>query len=419
MLGALGALGADGSKVGESGSIEDVGDGLYWDPFDEGIKADPHRVWKRLRDEAPVYYNNRYDFWALSRFDDVDAAHRDPTTYSSAHGTVLELMSEEKLGGGLMIFMDPPEHTSLRRLVSRSFTPRRMATLEEEIRDVCIGLLDAQIGSSSFDLVQDYGARIPATIIAALLGVPNEDREMVRSAIDATFHLEPDVGMANDQSSAAMATLHTYIREQMQDRLVRPRDDMLTELVEGEIGESDGSTRRLTMDEATMFAILLASAGTETVARLIGWAGLVLDDYEDQRAELATDPSLIPAAVEELLRFEAPSPVQGRWSTRSITLHGTTIPINSKVLLLTGSAGRDDRHFKDADRLDIHRRIDHHLSFGYGVHFCLGASLARVEGRIALEELFKRFPSWEVDRQRMVALYTSTVRGYSKLPIAV
>ncbi len=194
---------------------------------------------------------------------------------------------------------------------------------------------------------------------------------------------------------------------------------MFTDLLEGEILDDDGQKRRLTFEEATMFSLLLASAGTETVARLIGWAGVVLAANPDQRAELVADSALIPNAVEELLRYEAPSPVQGRWTTREVELHGQTIPSDSKVLLITGSAGRDERTFPDADHFDIHRKMDHHVSFGYGIHFCLGAALARLEGRIALEETLRRFPEWSVDLEKAVPLHTSTVRGYTKLPISV
>jgi cytochrome P450 len=391
---------------------------LTWDPISEEYKDDPHAVWRRLRDEAPVYYNPAHNFYALSRFVDVDAAHRDPKTFSSAHGTVLELMGPDILGG-MMIFTDPPDHTRLRRLVSKAFTPRRMAVLEEEIRALCAGLLDPLVGRGTIDYVQDFGARIPAIVIAALLGVESERREEMRELIDGIFHLDPETGMVNDVSADYMFKLYAYIGVELEDRQSSPRDDMLTDLVQGEIVDDDGQLRRLTFEEASMFSLLLASAGTETVARLIGWAGLVLAENPDQRAELVADPTLIPNAVEELLRYEAPSPVQGRWTTKDVEFHGQVIPSDSKVLLITGSAGRDERTFSDADRFDIRRKMDHHVSFGMGIHFCLGAALARLEGRIALEETLRRFPEWTVDTKNAVPLHTSTVRGYQKLPIIV
>lgn len=393
-------------------------DELSWDPFDVEIDAQPYEVWRRLRDEAPVYRNDRYDFWALSRYDDVEAAHRDPVTFSSAHGTVLEFMGPKPLHTGMLIFMDPPEHTAHRTLVSRAFTPRRISGLEPHVRELCGQLLDRWEPGAPFDLVEDFGAQLPSLVITELLGVDLADRTMVKAWIDKVFHIEPGIGMVNDVSFAAGIDLHRYLAEQLERRRAEPRDDLLTALVEAEVPGVDGAPERLTIDAAARFANLLISAGTETVARLIGWAGVLLDRHPDQRADLAADPTLIPNAVEELLRYEAPSPVQGRWTTTEVTLHGVTIPTDSKVLLLTGSAGRDERRYPDADRFDVHRHFDRQVSFGYGIHFCLGAALARLEGRVALEELLARHPAWEVDRAGAVQLHTSTVRGWSRLPVA-
>jgi cytochrome P450 len=401
-------------------SLNDHGRDLYWDPFETSLRVDPYPNWKRLRDEAPAYYNERYDFWALSRFTDVDAAHRDAKLFSSAHGTVLEIMTHDQFSrDGMMIFLDPPDHTRLRRLVSKAFTPRRIAELEGSIRELCIRLLDERRGEATWDYVQQFGAILPASVIATLLGVPDQDQEEVRSMIDQIFHIEPGVGMINDTSIIAMAGLHGYVSEQLRDRRAHPRDDLLTDLVEAEIVDETGVPRHLTLEEGASFAVLLVSAGTETVARLIGWAGLHLAGHPDQRRELASDTSLIPNAVEELLRYESPSPVQGRWTTAAVELHGHVIPADSKVLLLTGSAGRDERTFPDADRFDIHRQMERHVSFGYGIHLCLGAALARMEGRISIEETVKRYPDWEVDTDNAVLLFTSTVRGFSQLPISV
>jgi cytochrome P450 len=390
---------------------------LWWDPFDTEIDRDPYEIWRRLRDEAPLYRNDHYDFWALSRFADVEVAHRDPVTFCSGHGTVLELMRAEPFDTGQMIFVDPPEHTRLRALASRAFTPRRVSQLEQHIRDLCGELLEPHRETGTFDFVQDFGALLPARVIAALLGVPPEEREDVRHHIDQTFHIEPGVGMINDVSLAAQIWLHEYLADQIQQRRREPVDDMLTDLAHSEITEDDGEVRRLTDQQAADFANLLVSAGTETVARLLGFAAVVLATHPDQRAELAADATLLPNAVEELLRFEAPSPVQGRWTTRDVELHDEVVPAGSKVLLLTGAADRDERKFPDPDRFDIHRRIDHHVAFGYGIHFCLGAALARMEGRIALEETLARFPEWSVDHSRIVRLHTSTVRGYSSVPV--
>jgi len=382
---------------------------VHWDPFDVELDTDPHPTWKRMRDDAPVYRNEEYDFYALSRYHDVEAAHRDPATFSSARGTVLELMGHDLSSTGQIIFLDPPAHTELRHLVSRAFTPRRTAALEERVRGLCADMLDAQRDRDGFDYVQDFGAKLPSMVISSLLGVPDEDQETFRHHVDGIFHIEPGVGMVNDKSIAAGAAIHRYLAGLIDERTLEPRDDLLTALAQA------GLSRRA----ATDFATLLLSAGTETVAKLLGWAAVALAAHPDQRAELARDPSLIPNAVEELLRYEAPSPVQGRWTTRDVELHDTTIPANSKVLLLTGSAGRDERVFPDADRFDIHRELHNHVSFGYGIHYCVGAALARLEGRVALRETLLRYPAWEVDHDRAVRQHTSTVRGYARVPIIV
>jgi cytochrome P450 len=381
---------------------------LYWDPLDVDIDAAPYEVWRRLRDEAPVYRNDRYDFWALSRYDDVESAHRDAATFMSSHGTVLEMMSPEPFPSGMMIFQDPPEHTRLRSLVSRAFTPRRMAGLEVHIRELCAGLLAPWADGEGFDFVVDFGAALPSMVICELMGVPAADRVWVKDRIDTTFHIEPDVGMLNEVSLTARIELDGYLTALLKDRGERPGDDLLSGLVQAD----------LTLRECADFANLLVSAGTETVARLLGWAAVVLEEHADQRAELAADPALLPGAVEELLRYEAPSPVQGRWTSREVERHGVTIPAGAKVLLITGSAGRDERRYPDAERFDVHRRFDQHVSFGYGIHFCIGAALARLEGRVALEEVLARHPDWTVDHDRAVRLHTSTVRGWERVPVA-
>jgi cytochrome P450 len=392
---------------------------LYWDPFSPELRDDPYPLWKRLRDEAPLYYNDRHDFWVLTRFHDIEQAHRDVETYSSSHGTTLESMSREPMADtGLIIALDPPRHTMLRRLVSRAFTTRRVSMLENRIRSVCAELLDPHIGAGTFDYVQDFSAILPPTIISALLGVPEQDQEKLRHLVDDVFAIdESGIGMTGEVSKNAIVELFGYLGSQFADRKTHPREDMFTELLQAEITDESGTVRRLTDQELVSFGLLLFAAGSETVARHLGWLASVLPDYPDQRAELAKDFSLIPNTIEEILRLEAPSPVQGRWVTKDVTLHGATIPANSRAVLLTGSAGRDERKYDHPDVLDIHRKVDLHLAFGYGVHFCLGAALARMEGRIGLEETFKRWPEWQVDRDNAVLLYTSTVRGPLKLPV--
>jgi cytochrome P450 len=393
-------------------------DSLYWDPFDPALRDDPYPLWRRLRDVAPIWHNDRHDFWVLSRFADVEAAHRDVTTFSSAHGIVLDRMAPEPVESGMLILNDPPRHSLLRALVSRAFTPRRIAVLEERIRKLCRDLLEAQRGNEEFDYVQDFGAIVPPTVISMLLGVPDADQEHLRHKVDDLFSIEGDAGDVNDTVMNAAIEVHGYLSELLDERRRHPSDDMLTSLTQAEITD-DGRPRPLSQDEAVDFAILIFTAGTETVARLLGWAGLVLAEHPDQRSDLTSDPGLIPGAIEELLRYEAPSPVQGRFTTRDVDLHGQTVPRGSKVALLTGSAGRDERKYEEPDRFDIRRHIELHLGFGYGIHFCLGATLARVEGRIALEETLAAFPEWQVDHDHAELLYTHTVRGYKRLPIRV
>jgi cytochrome P450 len=388
---------------------------LYWDPLDEGLDDDPHPVWRRLRDEAPLYRNDRYGFWALSRYADVEAAHRDPVVFSSGHGTVLELMDSDMSGTGQIIFMDPPAHTILRTLVSRAFTPRRMAKLDEHIRDICADLLDPLVGRDEFDYVQDFAAQVPSRVIAELVGVPEDEREEQRKNIDAVFHIEPGVGMINEVSLNAQIALHTYLSGLIERKKADPGDDLISVLCGSSIVDEDGMERQLTDKELADFTNLLFSAGTETVMRLLGNAAVLLAEHPDQRADLVANPEIVPNSVDELLRYEAPSPVQGRYTTADIELHGTTVPAGSKVLLLTGSAGRDEREYPDADRFDVRREFRQHVSFGYGIHYCVGANLARVEGRIAIEETLKRFPTWELVPGGTVRQHTSTVRGYSQV----
>jgi cytochrome P450 len=392
---------------------------LQWDPFDEILDRDPYPVWKRLRDEAPLYRNEQYDFWALSRFEDVENAHKDAATFSSAHGTVLEHMGSDVGNSHMMIFLDPPEHSMLRRLVSRSFTPRRITGLDVRIREICAELLDPHLSGDGFDFVQDFGAQLPSRVISSLVGVPPSDQEATRELVDGMFHVEPGVGMINDKSVTASLALAGYLMNLVEERRATPRDDLISALVQADVTDDVGEQRMLTSQECTEFAILLYSAGTETVAKLLGNAAVVLAAHPEQRAELVADSDLLPNAVDELLRFEPPSPVQGRWSTRPVEIQGMTLPENSKVLLLTGSAGRDERAFPDPDRFDIHRSMTNHLSFGYGVHFCIGAALARLEGRIGLEEVFRRFPSWGLDEGGVERVNTSTVRGYRRVPVTL
>lgn len=389
---------------------------LVYDPYDYEIDADPYPIFKRLRDEAPIYYNEQHHFWALSRFDDVLEASLDAETFSSARGTVIELM-DEPMADPPMIFMDPPRHTSFRKLVSRTFTRHRVGELEGRIRELCAGILDPFIGSGGFDYVADFGARLPVMVISSLLGAPDEDQDQLRIWSDYALHREPGETGMSQAARDASKEIFRYWQQHIDARRRRPGDDVMSELVQAELEQSDGTTRRLSDSELHAFFILISAAGNETVARLLGWTATLLARNPGERAKLVERPGLIPNGVEEILRYEAPSPVQGRWVTREVEYYGTVVPKDSKITLLTASANRDEREFEEPDRLDVSRRIDRHLSLGFGIHFCLGASLARLEGRVALEETLRRFPSWEIIEDGLEMVHTSTVRGYARVPL--
>lgn len=392
---------------------------IYYDPYDFEIDTDPYPVWRRLRDEAPLYHNEKYEFFALSRFDDVEKALVDWRTYSSGRGTVLEFIRAELPPmPGMIIMEDPPEHDAHRGILSRVFTPKKVAAIEPKIRAFCAERLDPLVGAGGFDFISDLGAYMPMRTIGMFLGIPEEDQEAIREHIDEGLRLTDE---APPDAEARMRSVNQGQRAVLADyvewRVEHPSDDVMTELLQAEFEGVDGETRRLTREEVVNFVNLLAAAGNETTTRLIGWAGKVLAEHPDQRDQIVEDRSLVPRTIEELLRYESPSPIQGRYVTTDVELHGQVVPAGSAMLLLNGAANRDDRKFEDGDRFDIHRKIDHHLAFGYGVHFCLGAALARLEGQIALDEVLNRWPRWDVDEDNAVQARTSTVRGWEKLPV--
>ena len=387
---------------------------LVYDAYDYELDSNPHPVFKRLRDEAPIYHNDEYDFWALSRFKDVVQASLDHETFSSARSTVLEMIGEE-LVNPPMIFMDPPQHTSFRKLVGRTFTPRRMTELEGRVRALCAGYLDPLVGADEFDYLAEFGAKLPVMVVSSLLGVPEEDQDQLRIWTEQTLHREPGETGASAVAIAASQDVFKYWSSQIAEKRRNPRDDIMTDLTQAILQPDDGPERPLEDGELLSFFLLISSAGNETVARFLGWAATLLASNPGEREKLVKNPALIENAVEEILRYEAPSPIQARYVNRDVEFYGTKVPEGSKIALLTASANRDEREFEDADRLDVERKIQQHLSLGYGVHFCLGASLARLEARVALEETLKRFPSWEVDQSRLEMVHTSTVRGYSKV----
>ncbi len=394
------------------------GSDVYYDPYDFEIDDDPYPIWKRMRDEAPLYYNEKHDFFALSRFADVEPALVDWETYRSGRGSILELIRAEiELPPGIILFEDPPIHDVHRGVMSRVFTPKKMNALEPQVRDFCARCFDPLVGSEGFDLVRDFGAIMPMRVIGMLLGIPEQDQQAIRDRLDEGLRLDEGEDVVVDE--AEFAATGEMFADYVEWRAEHPSDDLMTEMLQAEFTDEEGEVRRLTRTEILSFVNLLAGAGNETTTRLIGWTGKVLSDAPDQRRAVVEDRSLVPNAIEEILRFEAPSPVQARYVARDVEHHGVKVSEGSVMVLLNGSGNRDERRFPDADALDVRRRIGHHLSFGYGLHFCLGAALARLEGRVALDEILRRWPDWEVDEDRAVMAHSSTARGWERLPVRV
>jgi cytochrome P450 len=390
---------------------------VYYDPYDAAINADPYPTYRRLRDEAPIYYNERYDVWALARHADVEKALVNWETFSNSRGDILEIIqSGMELPSGVVLFEDPPLHTMHRGLMSRVFTPRRMNALESQVRAFCAACLDPLVGRERFDFVADLGAEMPMRVIGMLLGIPESAQTAVRDRSDAFLRTEAGKPMEVRQEAIANGEIYA---EYIDWRAEHPSDDLMTALLNAEFDDEAGTTRRLTRDEVLTYTQVLAGAGNETTGRLIGWLGKVLGDHPDQRRQIAADPSLIPNTVEETLRFEPTGPHVARYVARDVEYYGTIVPSGSAILLLVGSANRDERRYDRPDSFDIHRDLGQHLTFGYGLHFCLGAALARLEGRVALDEVLQRFPDWEVDAENARLAPTSTVRGWDALPVVV
>ena len=389
---------------------------IYYDPFDIEIDKDPHPLWRRMRDEAPLYRNEKFDFYALSRYDDVEKALVNWDTYRSGKGSTLEtIMAGFDIPPGLILMEDPPIHDLHRGLLSRVFTPRAMNDIEPKVREFCARTLDPLVGAGGFDFIKDLGAVMPMLTIGMLLGIPEEDQVAIRDRIDQGMRL-PDDETEVPTGDLAMAGMELF-SDYIDWRAEHPSDDLMTKLLNAEFEDETGTTRKLTRIEVLTYVMLLAGAGNETTTRLIGWTGKLLAEHPDQRRELAADRSLVPQAIEEILRMEAPSPVQARTVNTDVEYYGQTVREGSVMVLLNGSGNRDDRHFPDGDRFDIHRSIDHHLSFGYGLHFCLGAALARLEGRVALDEVLQRWTDWDVDWDNAKQAHTPTVRGWDRLPV--
>ena len=389
---------------------------LYYDPYDPDIDDNPYPIWKRMRDEAPLYYNERYNFYALSRYEDVARELPNWQTYRSGRGTTADILFNNiEVPPGILLFEDPPLHDLHRRLLSRVFTPRRMLAVESLVREFCSGELDPLIDAGGFDFIADLGAMMPMRTIGYLLGIPEDHQASIRDR-NSAFNDTAKRREPGDVSQKIFEETIMMFGEFIEWRAEHPSDDLMTELLAAQIDEPDGTRRPLSRTEVLSYTAMIAGAGNETTTRLIGFMAQLLSDHPDQRRELTADPSLIPGAVEETLRYEPPSPVQARYVAHDAEHYGRAVPEGSFILLLNASANRDEHQFPDPDRFDIHRRGSH-LSFGQGLHFCLGSALARLEARVAFEEVLKRWPDWEVDYANAERAHTASVRGWARLPV--
>jgi cytochrome P450 len=390
---------------------------VAYSPYAYEIHEDPYPTYTALREHAPVYRNDELDFWALSRHADVLAAFRDAGRFSNDHGVSLDPESwgpQASLGTSFLAF-DPPRHTRLRALVSKGFTPRRVAALESRIREMSVEYLDPLIGAGRFDFVDEIAGRVPMDVISEMMGVPRADRPELRRRADLLVHREEGVHGVPPEGARAFAWIRSYFHEMVAERREHPGDDLISALLGAELeGE------RLDEGEIISFANLMIVAGNETTTKMLANALYWLWRNPEQRAVLREDPTRrIPGWVEETLRYDNSTQMLARRVAADVELHGHRLRENDRVLLLVGSANRDERVFERADSYDIRRDASQSLSFGRGVHFCLGAALARLEGRVVLEEWWRRFPDYEVEPEGAVRVHSINVRGFAALPVKV
>jgi cytochrome P450 len=386
------------------------------DPYAYPFHEDPYPIYARLRTEAPIYHNPELDFWALSRHADVLRGFKDTATLSNLEGVSLDPAARgpgAQLGMSFLA-LDPPRHTRMRGLVARGFTPRRVAAMETRIRELAVRYLDAQVGSGGFDVVTEFAGKLPMDVISEMLGVAEADRASLRSWADLLVHREEGVRDVPQEGVEAFGKIRGYFKQLLAERRARPGGDLLSALLDAEI---DGD--RLSDDEILAFCNLMIVAGNETTTKLLANALFWLWRNPEQRALVREDPGLIPGWVEETLRYDNSTQILARLLTRDTEWHGTTVPAGAFVLLLIGSGNRDEAVFERPDAYDIRRDTSEMLSFGRGTHFCMGAALARLEGRVALEEWWRRFGSYEVEPEGAERVHSINVRGFAALPVKV
>lgn len=394
---------------------------VVFDPFSEDFFNSPYEMYRQMRLHAPVYYSEQYDFYALTRHEDVAAAFKDHETYSSAYGVDLaQVRKRDVTEHGSIIAMDPPAHRRMRSLLNKVFTPRAIQSKRELVTELVDKHLSA-VDPAGFDFVQDFAALFPVDVMTTLQGVPDEDHQQVRLWIDDLLHREPgeiEMSAAGMESAVNMAVYYFRLIKKRREEL---GEDLISKLIESEIERDDGEMSPLTNIEITEFATLLGGAGAETVTKLLGNAAVVFAQNPDQWQRLLDDRSKVPAAVEELLRYEAPAQYNVRRSMREVELHGVTIPAGKPVFLVGGSANRDPEAWTEPDRFDIDRdrAQAQNLGLGYGIHSCLGAALARLESVIALDKMLDFMPRYEVDWDGCKRVNMQNVAGWSNVPVRV
>lgn len=388
-----------------------------YNPYSPEAQFNPYPIWQRMRDETPVHFNPTMNFYALTRYDDVLNAFLDNTTYISGEGATLEGVDK---GNGGLIQLDPPEHTIYRKLMSRVFTPRRVAEIEPYIRKVAIKYLDQVEGRDQFDLIQDYSLHLPLEVISELLGIPDEYRAKVHDLSNRSVVRDVSGGPESLAGvRAATAETVAFYAELVAERRQHPKDDLISNLLQNEITDEHGNVQPISDARVVAQFRLLASAGHETIMKSIGNGAVALAWYPEQRAELVANPALIPNAVEEMVRWDNPAPLEGRVVSRDVELHGTVIPKGSRVMLVMGAANHDDRQYEHPELFSIHRDLTRPVTFGFGIHLCLGAALARLEMKVAFEELLKRYPTFDLVEGGINRGAIAFFRGLNNLPISV
>lgn len=395
-----------------------------FDPYSETFFEDPWDTYRWMRDEAPVYHHPELGFYAVSRYDDCVEVHRDHRTFTSTKGVMLDQLRSVEFGQvvdavGSMIMMDPPAHDRMRKLVNRAFTPRRIAEWEPVVHRVIGGFLDALEGAGSFDVVVDLSGPFPVEVISEILGIPPDDRQQLRRWTDTMLGREVGNPFPPAAGVEAGLALFGYLQELVVDRRAHPQDHMIDHLIAAEVERDDGTFERLDEVEVARFVGLLAAAGAETVTKLVGNGVMTFAEHPDELRRFRDDPSLTASAVEEVLRWRAPSQYQGRYALADRELHGVTIPAGSPVLIVTGAANRDERAYTEPDRFDIGRVAPMPITFGHGVHYCIGAHLARLEGAVAFGEVYRRWPDLAVDLDAVRYVHMSNVAGPSSVPVTV